>query len=896
MPTSATVKLIMLWAGLLPCLAWAQSSIQGTLINEEDNTPAPFVQVLLYPYQSAQIADYALSDEKGEFELQLPAANGIFSLKTRSLAFEPMDKDIVLANEDATAIALTLKLKPKAHELATATVTDKRPPMLVRADTIIYDVSHWSDAFDESLEAVLKKMPGMEVLPDGELKIKGKRVAKVLIDGEEIGDGGAALLTRSLSPGRVAAIEVRLNEQNEKLRESLLSQNDFVTLDIKLRDDFDQRLFGQLSATAGAQEELRLGGLAKLFSLNHNLKFQLLGERDAFGDQAISLSNIKNLGAEAYAKIFELPADFEQLRSNPVFNEELYGLREYTAMDLASAGLTGKATLSPDLDLYLGSYNAFAMQQQQNRFAQSTLDNSQATVAADQLRYSKVASSKNKVELTFDREGWKARYNFNFVWNDQLLRQQQRFLDLEQFNFADATESREVYHNFFVEHRLSEAAGLQANVLYSAVRGNVLRSLQYSSERYEEFFQPQGLNAADLEQLLPQREAKTVGRLYLQTTHKFGITQTGFRAMRESLRGQKLLQRGGEAVPMGPAGWQNRQFRQWLPFLGHQFAVGAFRSDAQIAYAFNQFNSFSPEEGLKLRPLLEYKAKLSFDLDEDNNITFNLDRSTAYFPLWQLLPGWELQGFQSIAIPGQYGLEPQPQRNMELSATSFSLGQYGIAIELAGIMGKAFNSPALRLSPQGIIEVAFHQLPSDYRVGVAKVAKVFQNLPLQAKLEGSIIQNRAANLSPTGGAVTVGTLIRALDLRAFTTFQDQNFNFESRIKQTDFRFVNPDGSRQNGQQIWNAYLTYRHKLSSDQLQLSTTVRANLFTGTQSAALYLIDTELQYRFKSGRFVLSAYNLLDSSEFLLQEINPVFFTDIQRSVFGRFLKIGCTWDIN
>lgn len=382
----------------------------------------------------------------------------------------------------------------------------------------------------------------------------------------------------------------------------------------------------------------------------------------------------------------------------------------------------------------------------------------------------------------------------------------------------------------------------------------------------------------------------------MQATHKFGITQTGFRAVRESLWGQKLLQRGGEAVPMGPAGWQNRQFRQWLPFLGHQLALGAFRSDAQIAYAFNQFDSFSPEEGLKLRPLLEYKAKLSFDLDVDNNITFNLNRSTAYFPLWQLLPGWELQGFQSIAIPGQYRLEPQPQRSMELSVTSFSLGQYGISIELAGIMGKAFNSPALRLSPQGVIEVAFHQLPSDYRVGVAKAAKVFRNLPLQAKLEASVIHNRAANLSPTGVTVTVGTLIRALDLRAFTAFQDKNFNFESRIKRTDFRFANPNGSRQDGQRIWNAYLTHKHKLCSGQLQLSTTVRANLFTGIQSAALYLIDTALQYRFKNSRLALSAYNLLDSSEFRLQEINPVFFTDIQRAVFGRFLKIGCTWDIH
>jgi len=896
MKAPGILNLIAFLTSLLPLSVWAQSTIQGTLVNAENNEPAAFVQVLLYPYQSSKIIAYNLSDEKGKFELKVPAASGIYSLKTRSLAFKSIEKEIVLAKEKATALDLTIPLKPKAHELTTATVVDKRPPIIVKEDTIIYDVSHWSDTFDESLEAVLKKIPGMEVLPDGGLKVKGKRVDKVLIDGEEIGDGGAALFTRSLSPERVASIEVRLNEQNEQLKESLLSQNEFVTLDIKLRDDFDQRLFGQLAATTGAQEELRLGGIAKMFSLNERLKLQLLGERDAFGDQAISLANIKNLGAEAYAKIFEVPADFNRLRANPEFNQEIYGLREYTEMDLASAGLTGKAALSPDIDLYFGSYNAFRTSAQQNRFAQSTLDNGQPALEVQQFISNRMASSKNKVELTFDREDWKLRYNFNFVWNDQQLRRQQRFSSQERFDFTDALENSEVYHNLFAEHRFSDAVGVQANLLYSREQAEAVRGLHYNSQRYASFFQAQGLNTTDIEQLLPERQSRLVGRIYLQMMHKLGSTRAGFRAMRDELRGQKHLQSEGESPHLWSSDWQNRRFQQWLPFLSHQFALDRFHFNAQIAYAFNQFDTFSPEEGLQHQPLIEYKANLSYDLDDNNSISFNLNRSTAYFPLRQLIPGWELRSFQSVAIPGQFRLEPQPQRSMELSATSFSLGQYGIALELAGIMGKAFNAPVLRLNPQGIIETAFHQLPSDYRVGVAKIGKAFHQIPLQIKLEGSIIHNRTANLNQLEEEVTVGTQIRAIDLRAFTTFQEKSYTFEGRVKRTGFHFFNPDGSRRGGQRIWNAYLTYKQKLFSEKLQLRTTMRTNLFAGPQRARLNLFDAALQYRQKNSRFFLKAYNLLNNDQFLLQEITPVFFTDIQRAVFGRFFKAGLAIDIN
>lgn len=895
-PSGLIISITFLLSAL-PIPVWAQSVIKGKLLNAENGEPAAFVQVLLYPYQSGSILTYDLSDKAGRFELKVPAANGIYSLKTHSLVFESVEKEIVMAKENAVALELTISLSPKAHELTVATVVDKRPPIIVKEDTIIYDVSHWSDTFDESLEAVLKKIPGMEVLADGAIKVKGKRVDKVLIDGEEISDGGAALFTRSLSPDRVASIEVRLNEKNEKLRESLLSQNEFVTLDIKLRDDFEKRLFGQLSATAGAQDEARLGGVAKIFSLNERLKLQLLGERDAFGDQSLSLANIKNLGAEAYTKIFEVPADFAQLRANPEFNQELYGLREYTEMDLSSAGLTGKANLSPDLALYFGTYNVFLTSGQQNRFTQSYLDNSQYTFKASQFIYSSVASSKNKVELTFDRENWKVRYNFNFVWNDQAFRRQQRLSNAERFDFSDALENHELYHNLFAEHRFSDALGLQANLLYSRVQAETARSLRFNSQRYASFFQAQGLNATDIEQLLPERQSRLLGRLYLQLMHKLGSTRAGFRALRDELQGSKqVVTEEGQAPTRWASDWQTRRFQQLLPFLSHQFALERLHFNAQIGYAFNFFDTHSLGDGLQSKPLLEYKANLSFDLDDDNNIRFNLNRSTAYFPIRQLIPGWELRDFQSIAIPGQFSLEPQPQLTMELSATSFSLGEHGVAIELAGIMGQAFNAPALRLNPQGLIEAAFHQLPSYYQVGIAKIGKTFQQLPLQIKLEGSIIHNHNANLNQQEEAVSVGTQIRAIDLRAFSTFQDKTYDFEGRIKRSGFYFFNPDGTRAKGQQIWNAYLTYKQKLLSGKLQLRTTVRTNRFVGAQRATLNLIDAALQYRHKKSRFFLNAHNLLDSNQFLLQEITPVFFTDIQRAVFGRFVKIGCTVDLN
>ncbi|NJO01772.1 MAG: hypothetical protein HC880_08865, partial [Bacteroidia bacterium] len=76
--------------------------------------------------------------------------------------------------------------------------------------------------------------------------------SKVLINGEEVTDQGAALITRSLSAGNVKSVEVRFDEKNDKLKESLLDTRNYVVLDIKLDQALHQAWFGKARATLEA--------------------------------------------------------------------------------------------------------------------------------------------------------------------------------------------------------------------------------------------------------------------------------------------------------------------------------------------------------------------------------------------------------------------------------------------------------------------------------------------------------------------------------------------------------------------------------------------------------------------------------------------------------------------
>jgi hypothetical protein len=322
--------------------------------------PVEYLLTAIYHYKSDKIITYAYTDPQGNYTLVLPYAAGIFTFKTRSLEYADYTRDIVLGDAGPKEINISFEVVPKINALKEVVVKAKPSPVIVKKDTIIYDVAHYAQVGDQTLEDVLRKMPGFEVQENGELKINGKPIAKVLINGEEFLKGGAALSTRSISPDMVQSLEVRLDEKDTKVKESLLNSDKMVVLDIKLKDDLDKSLFGRARITSGYQKNAAIGGYANLFRLGKKQKYHLLGEYDAFGQQTISLMQISNIGREAYQSIFNLPANFNSLAENPEFAKEVYGFKDFTQSKLGIGGITAKYNLSKNLEMFVGSYNSFA--------------------------------------------------------------------------------------------------------------------------------------------------------------------------------------------------------------------------------------------------------------------------------------------------------------------------------------------------------------------------------------------------------------------------------------------------------------------------------------------------------------------------------------------------------
>lgn len=193
-------------------------------------------------------------------------------------AFTSTDKDgrfVITPGEDADSVAFRfmgyepcslplssdlshVSLYRKATQLHDVIV--EAPDIYARGDTLVFNVSRYSDARDDAIIDVIKRLPGIKVEEDGTIKYQGKPINKFYIDGNDFIGGQYGLATNNISHRDVASVEVMENHQPVKALEGIEFPEE-AGINLKLKDDARSRWVGVAGAAVGIQPLLYDGSL-----------------------------------------------------------------------------------------------------------------------------------------------------------------------------------------------------------------------------------------------------------------------------------------------------------------------------------------------------------------------------------------------------------------------------------------------------------------------------------------------------------------------------------------------------------------------------------------------------------------------------------------------------------
>lgn len=210
--------------------------------------PLPNVMVTLRPENSKHIIKFVKTLDDGSYEIIADDISDCCVINFSIVGYATKTVHIVdgITNYD-------VGLEEHATQLKEVLV--KAPSIRQHGDTIKYNVASFADGSDKSIADVLKKMPGIEVTDNGEIKYNGRALNKFYIEGHDMLGGRYALATNNIHYKDVATVEVLENHQPIKALEDM-SFSENPAINIKLKESAKSRLVGTVKIGGGVDPDI----------------------------------------------------------------------------------------------------------------------------------------------------------------------------------------------------------------------------------------------------------------------------------------------------------------------------------------------------------------------------------------------------------------------------------------------------------------------------------------------------------------------------------------------------------------------------------------------------------------------------------------------------------------
>ena len=205
--------------------SYAQTTISGK-VTDELGTAIPNANIAILNKNNT-VSAFTFSDQAGSFTLKTALAVDTLAIKATRLGFEA--GLFLLPNKSQST---QLVLKESALKLQELTV--KAPPIILRKDTIDYQVSAFQAEGDRTIADVIKRMPGIEIKENGQILYQGNPIEKYYINGLDLLEGRYNLANENLPADAVRKVQVMENDQPIKILKSKVF-SESASLNIQLK-------------------------------------------------------------------------------------------------------------------------------------------------------------------------------------------------------------------------------------------------------------------------------------------------------------------------------------------------------------------------------------------------------------------------------------------------------------------------------------------------------------------------------------------------------------------------------------------------------------------------------------------------------------------------------------
>lgn len=265
-------KFLSILLFLLSFSATAQNTITGTVASEKLEPLAYATVALLHPDDST-LAFFGITNTDGSFEIK-SVVDGNYILQSAFIGYKTFHKNVQVPLQDGNAMG-TIVMKEQSVNMGAVDISSERIPMLIKKDTIEYDAGAFKTKPDAATEDLLKKLPGVEVDRNGNIKAQGEDVRNVLVDGKEFFSSDPTVATKNLPADAVKKVQVYDKKSDEAELTGIDDGSRNKTINLLLKDNKKSAWMGDAQVGTGTGSHYQSS--AKAYRFTKQTQFAALG-------------------------------------------------------------------------------------------------------------------------------------------------------------------------------------------------------------------------------------------------------------------------------------------------------------------------------------------------------------------------------------------------------------------------------------------------------------------------------------------------------------------------------------------------------------------------------------------------------------------------------------------
>jgi hypothetical protein len=409
--------------------------------------------------ESDDIFDYSITAEDGSYNItfEKPKSNDI-KIEISCLGYQKISKIISLLN-----LNQDFQLEEKIEELKEVVVEFEKK-IRTAQDTTFIKVASFGNKTEQTVEDVLKKLPGIEVLNDGTIKAHGKTIDKLLIEGEDMFDKNYKVLSKNLDAKYLDEVQI-IDNFEDNLVFKKLNNSDKVAINLKLKKGLTNVWFGNVMLGSGIVSENRWNESLNLGLLKKKIKFFYFGQYNNLGVKASDLisANVnqrESFGSDRYEykskSLYNINNSEINFFSNSqtIFNNAFLNSLSFNSKIKNNLSLRGVIFHANDnQNQNSSSFTNYNLENNLISFTEENFYNNKKTLASAELEFKYTPNEKSYISnLTIFKN------NPNNIINNLLFNE-------EQINQSSTVDNFTFYNHFNYTRQISENIILN-NYLY----------------------------------------------------------------------------------------------------------------------------------------------------------------------------------------------------------------------------------------------------------------------------------------------------------------------------------------------------------------------------------------------------------------------------------------------